>query len=187
MRATHQAGHRFAQNVDHLAHDTPLSAFVAEVVCGLGATPPRTATSPPPNGGNCTNRGATRRRHADGMLLMLQNPHRQRCDALRKGQRARTGPGATCFPMTPPPNGGGNCTNRATTRRREASNGAKPPSPKMRSKTLYPTPDSPHHDDTPVSNDDEFPLTGTSLSAGTHTRLTKCQQHKPNPSSHVDR
>ena len=23
--------------------------------------------------------------------------------------------------------------------------------------TLYPTPDSPHHDDTPVSNDDEFP------------------------------
>lgn len=25
------------------------------------------------------------------------------------------------------------------------------------------------------------PITGTSLSAGTHTRLTKCQQHKPNP------
>ena len=50
---------------------------------------------------------------------MLQNPHRQRCDALRKGQRARAGPGAACFPMTPPPNGG-NCTNRATTRRRHA-------------------------------------------------------------------
>ena len=29
----------------------------------------------PPNGGNCTIRGATRRRHADGRLLMLQNPH----------------------------------------------------------------------------------------------------------------
>ena len=27
--------------------------------------------------GNCTNRGATRRRHADRMLLMVQNPHRQ--------------------------------------------------------------------------------------------------------------
>ena len=75
--------------------------------------------TPPPNGGNCTNRGATRRRHAEGRLLMLQNPHRQRCDALRKGQRARAGPGAACFPMTPPPNGG-NCTNRATTRRRHA-------------------------------------------------------------------
>ena len=29
----------------------------------------------PPNGGNCTIRGATRRRHAEGRLLMLQNPH----------------------------------------------------------------------------------------------------------------
>ena len=62
-----------------------------EVICGLGASPPRTATSPPrtttspprtatsppANGGNCTNRGATRRRHAVARLLMLQNPHRQ--------------------------------------------------------------------------------------------------------------
>ena len=47
------------------------------MVCALGATLPRTSTSPPPNGGNCTNRGATRRRHAGRMLLMLQNPHRQ--------------------------------------------------------------------------------------------------------------
>ena len=29
----------------------------------------------PSNGGNCTIRGATRRRHAEGRLLMLQNPH----------------------------------------------------------------------------------------------------------------
>ena len=29
----------------------------------------------PPSGGNCTIRGATRRRHAEGRLLMLQNPH----------------------------------------------------------------------------------------------------------------
>jgi len=40
-----------------------------------GATLPRGVTSPTPNGGNCTIRGATRRRHADGRLLMLQNPH----------------------------------------------------------------------------------------------------------------
>ena len=106
MRATHQAGHRCAHNADHLAHDTPLSAFVAEVVCTLGATPPRTKTSPPPNGGNCTIRAATRRRHAEARLLMVQNPHSQRCDALRKGQRARASPGATCFPMTPLANGG---------------------------------------------------------------------------------
>ena len=119
MRTTHHVGDSFAQNVDHLAHETPLSAFVAEVVCTLGASLPRTATSQPPNGGNCTNRGATRRRHAEARLLMVQNPHRQRCDALRKGQRARAGPGAACFPMTPLANGG-NCTNRATTRRRHA-------------------------------------------------------------------
>ena len=63
--ATHQAGHRCAHNADHFAHDTPLSAFFAEVVCTLGATPPgtvtspsRTVTSPPPSGGNCAVRGA---------------------------------------------------------------------------------------------------------------------------------
>ena len=135
VRTTHHVRDSFAQNADHLAHDTPLSAFFAEVVCTLGATPPRTATSPPANGGNCTNRATTRRRHAEGRLLMLQNPHRQRCDALRKGQRARAGPGAACFPMTPPPNGG-NCTNRATTRRRHAVVRLlvvqNPPSSKMR-------------------------------------------------------
>ncbi|ERH22004.1 hypothetical protein HMPREF1980_02269 [Actinomyces sp. oral taxon 172 str. F0311] len=36
---------------------------------------PRTVTSPPPNGGNCSIRGATRRRHAEARLLMVQNPH----------------------------------------------------------------------------------------------------------------
>ena len=76
-RAPRKARRRCAQIADHLAHDTALSAFVAEVVCASGATLPRTVTSPPPNGGNCSNRGATRRRHAGRMLLMLQNPHRQ--------------------------------------------------------------------------------------------------------------
>ena len=82
MRTTHHVRDSFAHNADRLAHDTPLSAFVAEVVCTSGATPPRTATSPPrtatsppPNGGNCTNRAATRRRHAEARLLMVQNPH----------------------------------------------------------------------------------------------------------------
>ena len=60
----------------------PVVGVFAEVVCAVGATPPRTAASPPrtaasppPNGGNCTIRAATRRRHADRMLLMVQNPH----------------------------------------------------------------------------------------------------------------
>ena len=54
----------------------------------LGGHPPQVATSPPPNGGNCTIRGATRRRHAEGRLLMLQNPHRHRCSE-RRWARAR--------------------------------------------------------------------------------------------------
>ena len=52
MRATHHARDRCAQNADHLAHNTPLSAFFTEVVCVLGAAPPQAATSPPPTGGN---------------------------------------------------------------------------------------------------------------------------------------
>ena len=95
-------------------------------------------------------------RHAVARLLMVQNPHRQSSAALLKGQRARASPGATCFPMTPLANGR-NCTVRGArsssphvedatkrgelhherrdtpaTRRGKASNGAKPPSPKMR-------------------------------------------------------
>ena len=82
MRATHEARHRCIHNADLLARGSPLSAFFIEVVCAVGATPPRTAatphrtaTSPPANGGNCTIRDATRRRHAEGRLLMLQTPH----------------------------------------------------------------------------------------------------------------
>ena len=52
VRATHYARHRCAQNADHLAHNTPFSAFFTEVVCVLGASPPQAATSQPQNGGN---------------------------------------------------------------------------------------------------------------------------------------
>ena len=55
----------------------PFSMFFTEVVCDLGTLLPRTVTSPPPNGGICIIRGATRRRHAVSQLLMLQNPHRR--------------------------------------------------------------------------------------------------------------
>ena len=40
----------------------------------MATAPTRTAAAPPPIGGNCNIRGATRRRHADSQLLMLQTP-----------------------------------------------------------------------------------------------------------------
>ena len=44
-------------------------------------------------GGNCTNRGATRRRHADTVLLMVQNPlHYPWCMLHRWCRTARPGP-----------------------------------------------------------------------------------------------
>ena len=58
VRAPREAKRRCAHIADHLAHNTRLSAFFAEVVCTLGATLPRTSTSPPPNRGNCAVRGA---------------------------------------------------------------------------------------------------------------------------------
>ena len=92
MRTTHHGRHRFAQNADHFAHNSPFSAFFTEVVCTLRTTPPRTAASLPANGGgNCTNRGATRRRHAEGRPLMAQNPH-QRCGTTRRSRRASEEP-----------------------------------------------------------------------------------------------
>ena len=88
MRTTHHVRHCCAQNADHLAHGSPLSAFLAEVVCSLAATPPPVGAWPPPNGGNGVIRGVTRRRHAASHLLMLQNPHRHWCGGRRRGRRA---------------------------------------------------------------------------------------------------
>ena len=86
----------------------PLSAFFGEVVGDVGASPlqtvtspPRTATSLPANWGNCTIRAATRRRHAEERLLMVQNPHvSPKCTAGMegvggtgsRGQASRHGP-----------------------------------------------------------------------------------------------
>ena len=58
---------RCAQNADHLAHNSPFSPFFTEVVCTLGTTPARTATSPPPNARNFATRGSD-----------TSAPHRQR-------------------------------------------------------------------------------------------------------------
>ncbi len=67
-RTTPHDRHRCAQNADHFAISSPLSAFFTEVVCDVGATPPRTAATPAPNGGNCAIQGcdtpATRRKKA---------------------------------------------------------------------------------------------------------------------------
>ena len=67
-RTTPHDRHRCAQNADHFAISSPLSAFFTEVVCDVGATPPRTAATPPPNGGNdaiqASDTPATRRQRA---------------------------------------------------------------------------------------------------------------------------
>ena len=129
MRATRAARRRCVHNADHFAHDTPLSAFVAEVAGYVGATPPRTVTSPPrtaaslpANGGNCTNRGATRRRHADRMLLMVQKPPLCLGGGGLGVDRGAKRRGAAVWARRPscPDMTGGNCTNRGATRRRHA-------------------------------------------------------------------
>ena len=61
MRATRYDRYRCAQNADHFAHNSPFSAFFAEVVCTLGITPPRTVISPPPKGVCTTSMEGTAR------------------------------------------------------------------------------------------------------------------------------
>ena len=57
-----------AQNAGYFATSSPFSVFFTEVVCVLGATPPRTVAAPPPIGGNYAMQGcdtpATRRKKA---------------------------------------------------------------------------------------------------------------------------
>ena len=89
MRTTHHVRHCCDQNADHLAHGSPLSAFFAEVVCSLAATPPPVGAWPTPNGGNGVIRGTIRRPHAASHLLMLQNPHRHWCGRHRRDRGAR--------------------------------------------------------------------------------------------------
>ena len=78
-------GCRFAQNADHFGENGWMWGVLYEVVCVLGAIPPRTAAAPPPIGGNCIIRATTRRRHAVRAPLMLQNPHHHWCGGCGKG------------------------------------------------------------------------------------------------------
>ena len=77
MRATHHTRDRCAQNADHLARNTPFSAYFTEVVCVLGAAPPQAATSPPPTGGKLRHPSL---RHADDTpqegFAWRKTPHR---------------------------------------------------------------------------------------------------------------
>ena len=66
MRATRYDRYRRAQNADHFAHNSPFSAFFAEVVCTLGMTPPRTVISPPPKGVCTTSMEGTARSAGPG-------------------------------------------------------------------------------------------------------------------------
>ena len=104
------ARHWCAQNADHFATSSPFSAFFLEVVCDLGAIPPRTTAAPPPIGGNCIIRAATRRRYTASQFLMLQNPHRHWCGRRRRDRGARlrcpwavAGPGRASRRRAEPP------------------------------------------------------------------------------------
>ena len=73
-------------------------------IATLSAVTDEHLLAPPPSGGNCSMRGATRRQHADSQLLMLQNPHRHRHGAHRRGAG---GPGWGAGGCRKP----GNCTH----------------------------------------------------------------------------
>ena len=66
---------RCARVADYLARNTPLSAFVTEVVCIVGATPPRAVTSPTANCGNCAARGPVRDLLADDVAIKWGELH----------------------------------------------------------------------------------------------------------------
>ena len=88
MRATHEARRRCVHNAGRLARNTPLSAFSPRwsALWAPRHPEPRPHRSRPrphhreprltaTKRGDFGIRGATRRRHADRMLLMVQNPH----------------------------------------------------------------------------------------------------------------
>ena len=101
MRTTHHGRHRFAQNADHFAHNSPFSAFFTEVVCTLRTTPPRTAASLPANGGELhqsrRDTPATRRREASNGAKpppkVWHNPEEpEGVGGAGERRRARAGP-----------------------------------------------------------------------------------------------
>ena len=91
MRATRYDRYRRAQNADHFAHNSPFSAFFAEVVCTLGMTPPRAVISPPPKGVCTTSMEGTARPAGPGY-----GTRRRRCPWAAAGpgraSRRRTQP-----------------------------------------------------------------------------------------------
>lgn len=107
--------HQFRQSADPLRQNGLFLAVFTQWVCSLATTPPRTAISAPPNGGNGVIRDPTRRRHAEARLLMLQNPHRYQHGGHRKtgepGRATRFGARLRC-PRTAA--GHGRTTSRRT-------------------------------------------------------------------------
>ena len=84
-------------------------ARLAERACTPGAAGADGGgpAEPSPNGGNGVIRATTRRRHAANQLLMLQNPHRIRCN---ERQTDLVGPAAAPADMAAVPVGGGSST-----------------------------------------------------------------------------
>ena len=84
MRAIHQVRRRCAHNADHLAHDTPLSAFATEVVCTVGGAAPRRDLTALNRDLTALNRGLTAlNRDLTALRRDLTAPRRALTDSKR--------------------------------------------------------------------------------------------------------
>ena len=91
------ARHWCAQNADHFATSSPLSAFFTEVVCGLGTTPPQVAASSPPIGGNDAIQGSVRPRRCRPRATNRGNCTTRGCDTPATHRQR-----ASCSAKPPP-------------------------------------------------------------------------------------
>ena len=160
-------------------------ARLAERACTPGAAGADGGGSaePSPNGGNGVIRATTRRRHAANQLLMLQNPHRIRCN---ERQTDLVGPAAAPADMAAVPVGGGSSTPGHTDGATAGQNSPnKNHAGPLRYKTR-PTRTMPGHCGTKLAQHESHnPTSGTKLTQHTHshrmceTKLALLAQNGP--------
>ena len=88
MRATGHSRCHCAQNTDHLAHNTPFSAFSPRWSVLWAPHRPKRRAHRHQSGGMTPSKPPTRRRHAAKELRMAQNPHHRRYEARRRDWRS---------------------------------------------------------------------------------------------------
>ena len=101
MRATHESRH--GPTTQTTSHNTPLSAFFAEVVRDMGSTPPRTMTSPLPTAAS-PPRTAPHRHQTGGFRHKRRDTPATRRQDASNGAKPPPVPPASCSltgPMLP--------------------------------------------------------------------------------------